>query len=134
MSVDSPGTAKDHSHRTALQLLLGASVTVAVTFIAARASSNMLAAHLFDYLHWTVAAAAGTALAWLGVRSAADHDRAARRWFAYGLTFTLLGQLLFDVQEITQRTPIPNLSDALFLGVAPCCVLGLASTLRTHSR
>ncbi len=133
MSVNSPGIVKDHSHRTA-QLLLGASVIVAVAFIAARASSNTIAAHLFDYFHWTVAAAAATALAWLGVRSADDHDRTARRWFAYGLTFTLLGQLLFDVQEITRRMPIPNLPDALFLGMAPCCVLGLASTLRTHSR
>jgi len=116
-----------------MMVLLPATIVVAGAFVAARLSGNPAVVNLLDYLHWTVAAIAAAMLAWLGVRSADEHDLAPRRWFAYGLTSTLLGQLLFDMQEITHWTPIPNLSDALFLGLGPCCVLGLITTLRTRS-
>jgi signal transduction histidine kinase/CheY-like chemotaxis protein len=133
MPVNSPATTDAYSSRIALKVLLPASIGVGGAFVAARLSSNPDVVHLLDYLHWTISAIGAAALAWLGVRSADEHDRATRRWFACGLTFTLLGQLLFDMQEITHWTPIPNLSDALFLGLGPCCVLGLHATLRTHS-
>ena len=133
MSVNSLDVFRADPGRTGPQLLLGASIGVVGAFVAARLSSDELTVHLLDYLHWTIAAIAAAALAWLGVLSADHQDRGARRWFAYGLTFTLLAQLLFDVQEITHWTPIPNLSDALFLCLGPCCVLGLAAALRTHA-
>jgi len=117
----------------ALKVLLPASVVVGATFVAARLSGNPAVVDLLDCLHWTVAAMAASILAWLGVRSADEHDRAPRRWFAYGLTSTLLGQLFFDIEQITGGTPVPNLSDALFLGLGPCCVLGLITALRTRS-
>ena len=134
MSVDSPASTYADSSRFALKVLLPAGAVVGVAFVAARLSGNPAVVDLLDFLHWTVAAIAGTALAWLGVRSADEHDRTPRRWFALGLTSTLLGQLLSDFQGITQWTPIPNLSDALFLGHGPCFVLGLIATLRTRSR
>jgi two-component system, sensor histidine kinase and response regulator len=114
--------------------VLWSSIAVIIgAFVAARTSSNIDTAHIFDYLHWTVADLAATTLAWLGVGVADESERAPRRWFARGLTLTLLAQFLFDAQEITRFTFIPHLSDSLFLSLGPCCVLGLAGTLRTHS-
>ena len=133
MSVDSPAAADAYSSRIALKVLLPASMVVGGAFVAARLSGNPAVVQLLDILHWTVSSSAAAALAWLGARTAAGHDRAPRRWFALGLSSNLLGQLLFDMQEITHWTPIPNLSDALFLGIGPCCVLGLIATLRTRS-
>jgi signal transduction histidine kinase len=49
-----------------------------------------------------------------------------------GLTSSVLGQLLFDLRVVTSWTPIPNLADALFLGLGPCCVLGLTASLRPN--
>jgi len=118
--------------RTALKLLLGAGIAVLGAFTAGRLSSDALTVHLLDYLHWTISCAAAAALGWLGVHGADQRDRPARRWFAYGLTFTLLAQLLFDVQEISHWM-IPHLNDALFLCLGPCCVLGLVTALRAHA-
>jgi len=134
MSFDSPASTGAHSSRIALKVLLPASLIAGSAFAAARLSGNPAVVQLLDYLHWTVCAIAAAALAWLGARSANEHDRASRRWFAFGLTSNLLGQLLSDMQGITQWTPVPNLSDVLYLGLGPCCVLGLIASLRTRSR
>jgi signal transduction histidine kinase/DNA-binding response OmpR family regulator len=133
LSPVNSATTDVYPSRIALKLLLPASICVGGAFLAARLGSNPAVVERLDYLHWTISAFAAAALAWLGVRSADELDRTPRRWFACGLTSTLLGQLLFDMQGITHWTPIPNLSDALFLGLGPCCVLGLIATLRTHS-
>src|SRR3984957_3395231 len=116
MPLDSPASTGAYSSRIALKVLLPASMIAGGAFVAARLSGNPAVVQLLDYLHWTVSAIAAAALAWLGARSANEHDRASRRWFAFGLTFNLLGQLLSDIQEIRQWPPIPNLSDALYLG------------------
>jgi signal transduction histidine kinase/CheY-like chemotaxis protein len=114
-------------------VLLPVSMVVGGAFVAARLCSDPAVVQLLEYLHWTVSATAATVLAWLGARCATGHDRAPRRWFAYGLTSNLLGQLLWDMQGITHWTPIPNLVDVLFLGLGPCFVFGLIATLRTRS-
>ena len=134
MPIDSPASTGAYSSRIALKVLLPASLIAGSAFAAARLSGNPAVVQLLDYLHWTVSAIAAAALAWLGARSANEHDRASRRWFAFGLTSNLLGQLLSDVQGIAHWTPIPNLSDVLYLGLGPCCVLGLIASLRTRSR
>src|SRR5947208_3437633 len=110
MSINSPGNAAGDARRTALRVLIGAGMLVVAAFIAARLG-NGVTAHLFDYAHWTIATAAAVFLGWLGVRCAEEQERAPRRWFARGLTFVLAAQLLFDMQEMTHWTPIPNLSD-----------------------
>src|ERR1700733_14861974 len=122
-----------YSRRIALTVLLSASVVVGIAFVPARLSGNPATVLLLEDVHWTVSAGAAAALAWLGVRSATAHERAPRRWFAFGLTFNLLGQLVWDLQGITLSTPIPNLIDALFLAPGACCVLGLIATLRTRA-
>jgi signal transduction histidine kinase/CheY-like chemotaxis protein len=113
--------------------LTGATAAVTAVFAAARYSGGSAAAHWFDYLHWTIAFIAAAALAWLGVRCSHGHVREARRWFAYGLTFTAVGELVFDLQGAAPWRPIPNLSDPLFLLLGPCCVLGLAASIEPNS-
>ena len=128
-----PRAAHAGTQRTAFQLFVGSAVGVAAAFIAASCSDDPKTAHLLDLLHWTIAYAAAAALAWLGIRCAPERDRSARLWFALGLTSTLLGQLLWDLAEITGIDLVPNLSDALFLGLGPCSVLGLGATYRRHA-
>src|SRR5580658_3863014 len=133
MPPDPPASRDAHASRIALMVLLPVSLVVGGAFVAARLCPNPAVVDLLDYLHWTVSATAAAALAWLGARCATGHDRAPRRWFAYGLTFNLLGQLLWDMQGMTHWTPIPNLVDVLFLALGPCFVFGLIATLRIRS-
>src|SRR6202051_1071890 len=128
-----PGASSAGAGRRALQIVTGAGGRVTAAFAAARYSASSAAPHWFDYLHWTIAYIAAAALAWLGVRCSDGHIRDARRWFAYGLTFTALGELVFDLQGAAPWTPIPNLSDPLFLQLGPCCVLGMAAGSQPNS-
>jgi signal transduction histidine kinase/DNA-binding NarL/FixJ family response regulator len=132
-SPGNPGASSAGARRRALQILTGAGVAVTAAFAVARYSGSSVAAHWFDYLHWTIAYIAAAALAWLGVRCSDGHIRNARRWFAYGLTFTALGELVFDLQGAAPWTAIPNLSDPLFLAQGPCCVLGLVASIAPNS-
>ena len=124
------GTSKAGHSRIAAQLVAGTLIVVVGLFVAARLSSNLSGGHYFDYLHWTIAYAVAAALAWMGVRRAGEDDVVSRRWFAWGLTITAVGQVLFDLKGITQRAPIGSFSDALFLTAGPCFVLGLLAPIR----
>src|SRR6185503_7782761 len=53
-------------------------------------------------------------------------------WFAIGLTLTAVGDLIYDYYMITGFAPIPELSDAFFLMLGPCFVLGFVAALREH--
>ena len=130
MSVAAARDVDLRSNRPAAKLTAAAVAAVTVIFVAARHSGNITTGHYFDYLHWTIAYAVAVTLAWSGVRSAQRVDLASRRWFARGLTLTLAAQLISELQNITHRTPIPNLSDALFLSIGPCFILGLLSPIR----
>ena len=67
----------------------------------------------------------------MGVRRAGEDDVVSRRWFAWGLTITAVGQVLFYLKGITQRAPIGSFSDAfLFWAAGPCFVLGLLAPIR----
>jgi len=105
-------------------------VLVSVLFVIARQCTDLKTGHYFDYFHWTIAYSISAAIAWLGVYHAQESELVPRRWFACGLTVTLAAQLLFDAQEITQSTPIQNLSDALFLSIGPCFVMGMLAPVR----
>jgi signal transduction histidine kinase/DNA-binding response OmpR family regulator len=133
MSDPCSGESTTGQNRLALRLVAGTVIVVIGLFIAARVSGQLRTGHYFDYLHWTIAYAVAATLGWMGVRRARDSDTAPRRWFACGLTITLAAQVLFDLQEITQRTPIVNLSDALFLCIGPCFVMGMLSPMRGHT-
>ena len=118
--------------RTRHRVMLVSLLVVVATFIAARLSNGSATSHVFDYFHWTVAYLAASVLAWIGVRAADENDRVPRRWFARGLTVTALAELLFEVQDFTGVTLIPDLTDVLFLTLGPCMVLGLAATFKGH--
>jgi signal transduction histidine kinase/CheY-like chemotaxis protein len=120
--------------RYGLRFTAAALVIVSVLFVAARALRDHATGHLFDYLHWTLAYAFAAGMAWHGVRAAPAGDRASRQWFAWGLSISLAGQLLFDLQELTHHTFIPWFSDALFLSLGPCCVLGMLASCRALAR
>jgi signal transduction histidine kinase/DNA-binding response OmpR family regulator len=130
MSSSYSGESTTGQDRLAARALVVTSIVVIGLFTAARLSTNLSAGHNFDYLHWTIAYAVAATLAWMGVRRAREVDVASRRWFAWGLTITLVAQVLFDLQDITRRTPIANLSDALFLSIGPCFVMGLLAPIR----
>jgi signal transduction histidine kinase len=114
-------------------LVAGTLGAIICLFSAARLSSNLRTGHYFDYLHWTIACAASAALAWMGVRRARPADLVSRRWLARGLTVSLLAQVLFDLQEITQYTLVDNFSDALFLSIGPCFVMGMLAPIRSRT-
>jgi len=133
MSGSCSGESNTGQHQLAARLVAGTLIVVIGVFVAARLSSKLSTGHSFDYLHWTIAYAVAATLAWMGVRRARDGDVASRRWFASGLTITLAAQVLFDLQDITQRTPIVNLSDALFLTIGPCFVMGLLAPIRLRT-
>jgi signal transduction histidine kinase/DNA-binding response OmpR family regulator len=107
--------------------------SVIAACVMARVSATPFVAHMWDCLHWTIAYASATVLAWRGVVRADAPDRAARRWIAVGLSIALVAELLFDVQEFLLWTPVPYLSDCLWLSFGPCCVLALVATLRAQS-
>jgi signal transduction histidine kinase/CheY-like chemotaxis protein len=106
---------------------------VLVAFILARTNNDPRLAHFFDCLHWTIAYLTAAFVAWLGVRSAPNEYRTPRLWFAVGLSLTAFGQLLWDLHEFTGEELVPELSDALFLSLGPCSVLGLIAVLRRNA-
>ena len=129
-SLENPQTVHADPALRVMPLVLAC---VVAAYVMARLGDSLFVAHLWDCLHWTIAYSVATVLAWRGVRRAAEGDRVARRWFAIGLTIALLAELLFDVQEFTLWTPVPYLSDALWISFGPCCALALAATFRNHS-
>ncbi|HKU17514.1 MAG TPA: ATP-binding protein [Steroidobacteraceae bacterium] len=118
------------ARRVATRTLILAGAGICVLFQIGWTSADREVAHIFDCLHWTLAYVAAAILAWLGVVQAAGVDRTIRRWFAIGLTFTVVGDLLYNYYELTGRILLPQLNDALFLALGPCFVLGLATALR----
>ena len=120
------------ARRLAARVLAFAGVGVCVLWALAWASPDPSVAQTFDILHWTLAYVAAAIVGWLGVLDASGVDRAARRWFAIGLTLTAIGDLIYDYYMITGLNPIPELSDAFFLMLGPCLVLGYIAVLREH--
>jgi hypothetical protein len=118
-----------NAQRLAARVTVFAGVAVCILFALAWTSADPEVAQTFDILHWAVAYAAAAIVAWLGTLDATGADRAARRWFAIGLTLTAIGDLTYTYYEFV---PIPELSDAFFLMLGPCFVLGFVAALREH--
>jgi len=85
---------------------------------------------LLDNLHWTTGTAAAAALAWLGYTRSSGAERAARRWFFFGLTAYFVGQVLFDIQVYIGWNPFPAPSDFFYLMLGPGCLLGMVAVMR----
>lgn len=111
-------------------ILIPALLLSFASYVAARYASTPLLTSWLDNLNWTVAYGAAACLAWLGVRWADDNTRDARRWFAYGLTISIIAQLTWDVQTAIGYSYFPAPSDWLFICFGPCCLVGLWRTIR----
>jgi signal transduction histidine kinase/CheY-like chemotaxis protein len=79
----------------------------------------------WDNVHWTLAYAFATALAWLSMRRAHGNLARARRWFTIGLAALTAGQLVWDVQVAIGWNPFPGPSDALYVTLGPFLGLGV---------
>ena len=120
------------ARRLAARVMVLAGVGVCILFVLAWTSLDPGVAQVFDILHWTLAYVAAAIVGWLGVLDASGADRTVRRWFAIGLTLTAVGDLVYDYYMITGFAPIPELSDAFFLMLGPCVLLGFVAALREH--
>lgn len=132
MSVVATGQLTPSQSRLVTSIVVPVTLLVLAAFIAARFAATPAMADWLDNLHWTAAYVAAAVLAWLGVRWADDSVRSARRWFAYGLSASAIGQLTWDLQTAFAVTGFPAPSDWLFVCFGPCCVAGLWRTIRQH--
>ena len=128
-SFPDPTPSPSKEHRAVDLTVLSAAGVIAL-FVAGQSLADAHTGHLFDYAHWTLAYTIAVFLAWSGVRNATAAERVPRRWFAVGLTLTLVAQILSDIQDLAHWIPIANLSDALFLAIGPCFVFGLLAPMR----
>jgi len=100
----------------------GVGLIMTAAFLGAHFSTVPARQVLFDNLQWTVADVGAVVLAGLGYCRASDADRDTRRWFVWGLSSTVVGQLLWDWQIYTGWTPVPAPSDLFY----PACGLFIA--------
>lgn len=126
-----PALSTQQRQKVILALTI-ASILILLGYIAARISPTATLAEFFDDLHWTVAYSAGALLAWWGVRWSDAANRDARRWFAYGLILWAVGQMAWNIQIASGWTAYAAPSDAFFLALGPCFVIGFLHAIRNH--
>ncbi len=114
------------------RILIPVGILIVAAYIAARQSTGPLSAWL-DNLHWTAAYVTAAIVSWHGVAWSDEQTRAPRRWFAYGLTLSAIGQMIWDVQTAVAWTGYPAPSDFFFISFGPCCVWGMLLTIRNHT-
>ncbi|PPC89898.1 MAG: hypothetical protein CTY35_14835, partial [Methylotenera sp.] len=86
---------------------------------------------ILDNSHWTLGHVAALAMAWIGLQeSQNEQELVARRFFFIGLSFYLVGQLLWNFQVYIGRNTFPALSDIGYLALGPFCLWGLVSAKR----
>jgi signal transduction histidine kinase/ActR/RegA family two-component response regulator len=120
--------------RIAAATLIAAGAAVCVLFGLGRANGDPQVAHIYDCLHWTVAYLAAACVAWLGFTQAKGHERAARRWFAIGLSLTALANLDYVYWTFTGGALVPVTGDQLFLSLGPCSLIGMIALLSKYPR
>ncbi|HVF17792.1 MAG TPA: ATP-binding protein [Steroidobacteraceae bacterium] len=125
-------SSEAESRRLVHRLLTVALILVAGLFAAARWVTDEDLAYMLECAHWTVAFAIGAAIAAIGALTANEHDRAPRIWFAVGLGITFIGQIVWDIQAVTGWQISTDFSDALFLSLGVCCLMGLRAASRRH--
>jgi signal transduction histidine kinase/ActR/RegA family two-component response regulator len=115
------------------RLLIGSSVVVTAAFIGARLVPDPDVAYLLECLHWTVAIAVGAAVACIGAWTAEGKDRMVRGWFAAGLVMTLIGQVLWDIRQVSNFRFSSEFYDIFFLSFGLCSLMGVLVSRRKHS-
>ena len=120
------------ARRIVHRLLIGATLVVSGTFALAQLVSDQDLALLLDCLQWTVGAAVGAAVACIGAWTAHGRDRAVRGWFAAGLLMTLLGQVLWDIRQVSNLNFRSEFYDIFFLSFGFCSLIGVLISRRGH--
>jgi PAS domain S-box-containing protein len=118
--------------RSAVLLLIAAGAVVIVSFGVEHAGVPPTALRFLDNTHWIVAHTAAALVAWIGVRSAPAADHESVRWFARGLTFYAVGEIVYGIQIVTGWNPFPGPADVLTLCAGPCCWAGMLDALRSR--
>jgi signal transduction histidine kinase len=119
-----------NERRTLALGLVGTTAAVLATRIAQTTSW----VRFWDNVHWTVAYAAATLVAWLSMRRAHGDLRVARRWFTIGLGALTLGQLVWDVQVAVGWNPFPGPSDLFYVLLGPPLGIGVLSLVPSRPR
>lgn len=117
---------------TSRNLLLLAALVLLTALIGIRLAPGKNWVIFFDNLHWTATYCIATAMAWLGTRQGSDHERSVRKWFFLGLFTMAFGQILWDIQVYVGWNPFPGPSDAFYLMLGLCSIIGLTKALQ-HS-
>jgi hypothetical protein len=112
--------------RPALIVLIPTLVILGASFFGLTQAESHGAKEFLDNLHWSIAYTAAAALGWVGWRQARADDRAARFWFATGLSTYALGQWIWDVQVWVDWRVFPGPSDLLYLTLGPLLVGALS--------
>ena len=101
-----------------------------MAFTAQHLTSDKFWLMLLDDVHWTIGNACAAALAWLGYAGSTGTERAARRWFFFGLAAYTAGQVFWDIQVYIGWNPFPAPSDFFYMMLGPACLLGLIAATR----
>jgi PAS domain S-box-containing protein len=117
--------------RSVLQTLVPSLLLVLGSFVALAYARDRDRKVFLDALHWTVSYVAGAILAWIGVRFAGPAERPARRWFAWGLTASAVGQVVWDIQIAVGWTSFPQPSDVFYMCLGPSFVAGIILSMRS---
>ncbi|TGK00296.1 histidine kinase [Leptospira langatensis] len=85
---------------------------------------------IFDNIHWTTSIGFAAIVSWFGYRSSEGEVRRYRFWFFLGLLSYFVGQVVWDIQVLTQFYSFPAPSDVFYPWLGPCFVLGFARVLK----
>src|SRR6267154_2224678 len=132
MTFSQAHTLTPGQRRQITYVLVPTCVLVAAAFSVAHLVRTPTMATWFDNIHWTIAYIGACIVAWLGVGWADVQHAAARRWFAYGMTSYLIGQIWWNIQIGIDWNPYPAPSDLFFWSMGPCSAYGMWLTYRTH--
>ncbi len=132
--LDAPLPPTDaQARRIVHRLLIGSTLVVGAIFVTSRLVADKDLAMLLDCLHWTVATAIGAAIACIGAWTAQGRNRLVRGWFAAGLLMTLIGQVLWDVCQVSNLRLPNEVFDISALSFGVCSLIGVLISRCDHS-
>lgn len=118
--------------RRSAKVVLWAAVSVLLITIIITSFSHVKWWPLVDDIRWTVTSGTAAFLAWLGLLDGDEDERQYRQWFFLGTLFYFIGQVFWDILPYFGLRGFPNISDAFYLMLGPCCLMGLFTILKLH--
>jgi signal transduction histidine kinase/CheY-like chemotaxis protein len=121
-----PSSVSDPMAHRSFVFWFAASIALTLVGVIGALAADAPLVSTFDDLHWTAACVAAVLLAWRGF--ALKHDplmRRCARWFLAGIVVTLLGQIIWDLQDAVGWHTFPGPADVIWLAVGPSLAIGL---------